>query len=114
MISHRTRKKMSEMPIFKLKIILLICSTLIQLDAWKALSDSTSPQTERYPLPWGEEGKLTRIQQLIILRCLRPDKVRQKLVIKEVIMILIQILKMVGVAHFSHNITDIFLDPVST
>ncbi|XP_068702145.1 dynein axonemal heavy chain 3-like [Montipora foliosa] len=40
---------------------------------WKAFYDSTSPQTEPLPDPW--EDELNKLQHLIILRCLRPDKV---------------------------------------
>ena len=39
----------------------------------KAVYDSVSPHQEKFPDKWGEE--MTRLQSLIILRCLRPDKV---------------------------------------
>jgi len=43
------------------------------LSEWKAFYDSASPQTEPLPEPW--EDELNKLQHLIILRCLRPDKV---------------------------------------
>ncbi len=35
--------------------------------------DSSAPQTERYPEPW--DATLSALQKMIVLRCLRPDKV---------------------------------------
>ncbi|KAJ7385963.1 Dynein heavy chain 3, axonemal [Desmophyllum pertusum] len=43
------------------------------LSEWKAFYDSASPQTEQLPEPW--EDEFNKLQHLIILRCLRPDKV---------------------------------------
>ena len=43
-----------------------------QADAWKAIYDSPAPQEE--PLP-GQWVSLTNFQRLLILRCVRPDKV---------------------------------------
>ncbi|KAK6993742.1 dynein heavy chain 3 axonemal, partial [Biomphalaria glabrata] len=39
---------------------------------WKSLYDSASPQEENYTQLFG--SSLTKIQELIVLRCLRPDK----------------------------------------
>ncbi|XP_069141245.1 dynein axonemal heavy chain 3-like isoform X4 [Argopecten irradians] len=43
-----------------------------KLPLWKELYDSTTPQTEPIPKPWCDN--LTHLEQLIMLRCLRPDK----------------------------------------
>jgi dynein heavy chain len=43
--------------------------------AWKKLFDSEAPQKVDMPGKWGAMGFLTRMQKLVILRCLRPDKV---------------------------------------
>ena len=40
--------------------------------AWKAIYDSTEPQEETLPEPWVE--RLTQYQQLMVMRCIRPDK----------------------------------------
>ena len=40
---------------------------------WKKIYDSTTPETEPLLKPWNES--LTRLEELIVLRCLRPDKV---------------------------------------
>ncbi|XP_052779096.1 dynein axonemal heavy chain 3-like isoform X2 [Mya arenaria] len=42
------------------------------ISSWKKLYDSPSPQTQPLPEPW--ESRLTKLQRLIVLRCLRPDK----------------------------------------
>ncbi|EGD83038.1 dynein heavy chain 2 [Salpingoeca rosetta] len=44
-----------------------------QVDAFKAFYDHSSPQTQPLPSPW--EEKLDDMQKLILLRCLRPDKI---------------------------------------
>ncbi|KAG8227082.1 hypothetical protein J437_LFUL007419 [Ladona fulva] len=41
--------------------------------AWKQYYDKTQPQHEELPGPW--KSSLSSFQKLIILRCLRPDKV---------------------------------------
>ena len=43
------------------------------LKQWKAYYDSVDPQTEKLPGDW--ETKLGHFQKIIVLRCLRPDKV---------------------------------------
>eukprot|EP01116_Phalansterium_solitarium_P008654 TRINITY_DN225_c0_g1_i6.p1 TRINITY_DN225_c0_g1~~TRINITY_DN225_c0_g1_i6.p1 ORF type:complete len:4288 (+),score=2116.54 TRINITY_DN225_c0_g1_i6:207-13070(+) len=43
------------------------------LDAWKAYFDSPSPQTTPLPAEWNTQ--LKPLQRLLVLRCLRPDKV---------------------------------------
>lgn len=45
-----------------------------QISEWKAFYDSATPQTEPLPEPW--EDDLNKLQHLIVLRCLRPDKVK--------------------------------------
>lgn len=45
-----------------------------QISEWKAFYDSATPQTEPLPEPW--EDDLNKLQNLIVLRCLRPDKVK--------------------------------------
>lgn len=40
---------------------------------WKAIYDSTEPHQQ--PLPGQWESKLTGIQRICALRCIRPDKV---------------------------------------
>ncbi|XP_064633532.1 dynein axonemal heavy chain 3-like isoform X2 [Lineus longissimus] len=42
------------------------------LNEWKRISDSPNPEKEKCPSPWDDQ--LTKIQELIVLRCLRPDK----------------------------------------
>ena len=42
-------------------------------DAWKAYYDEKEPHNATLPQPW--DSKLTDFQKMIILRCLRPDKV---------------------------------------
>ena len=44
-----------------------------QISEWKTLYDSASPHRKALPDPWSDD--LNRFQQLIVLRCLRPDKV---------------------------------------
>ncbi|PVD24892.1 hypothetical protein C0Q70_15382 [Pomacea canaliculata] len=41
-------------------------------DEWRRLYDSAQPQSERLPAPY--TSSLTAMQRLIVLRCLRPDK----------------------------------------
>ncbi|XP_032809855.2 dynein axonemal heavy chain 3-like isoform X2 [Petromyzon marinus] len=43
------------------------------LDEWKAITNSPTPHEAHLPEPWG--SRLTRFQRLLILRCIRPDKV---------------------------------------
>lgn len=40
---------------------------------WRSIYDSKEPQTVLLPKPWNTE--LNEIKKMIILRCLRPDKV---------------------------------------
>ncbi len=42
-------------------------------DAWRVYYDDKEPNKAPLPSPWGD--KLTDFQKMIILRCLRPDKV---------------------------------------
>lgn len=44
------------------------------LKEWKTFYDSTEPHVETFPDPWDDQ--LKHFQKIIILRCLRPDKVR--------------------------------------
>ena len=44
-----------------------------QLGGWKSYYDDKEPHKAAIPAPWGE--KLTDFQKMIVLRCLRPDKV---------------------------------------
>ena len=46
--------------------------------SWKGFCESAHPENDSHLLPWKRD--LTRVQELIILRCLRPDKVRQDIV----------------------------------
>ncbi|XP_020293119.1 dynein heavy chain 7, axonemal-like [Pseudomyrmex gracilis] len=39
---------------------------------WKKIFDSKEPQKERFPAPYGD---LNLFEQLLILRCIRPDKI---------------------------------------
>lgn len=41
---------------------------------WKKFYDSIEPHMETLPDPWDE--KLNPFQKILLLRCLRPDKVR--------------------------------------
>jgi dynein heavy chain len=43
------------------------------IDQWKKVYDSAAPHTEQYPSPFCDE--LSLMQKLVVLRCLRPDKV---------------------------------------
>ncbi|PSN56752.1 Dynein heavy chain 7 [Blattella germanica] len=40
---------------------------------WKAVFDSTEPHVAPYPEPWN--SKLTQFQKMLVLRCIRPDKI---------------------------------------
>jgi hypothetical protein len=42
-------------------------------DAWKAVFDNAEPQTAMFPAPWPE--KLSEFHNMLVLRCIRPDKV---------------------------------------
>lgn len=42
-------------------------------DAWKAVFDNAEPQTATFPPPWPE--KLTEFHNMLVLRCIRRDKV---------------------------------------
>jgi dynein heavy chain len=42
-------------------------------DEWKAVFDDAEPHTAKFPAPWPE--KLSEFQDMLVLRCLRPDKV---------------------------------------
>ena len=42
---------------------------------WKKFYDSTQPHEEKLPHRW--QDKLSKFQKIIVLRCLRPDKVRK-------------------------------------
>ena len=50
------------------------------VDLWKVYYDSTQPQVEKLPGEWNES--LGMFQKLIIVRCLRPDKVFQLIVLR--------------------------------
>lgn len=45
-----------------------------QIKDWKIIYDSAQPHKENLPDGWENSSK---IQKLIVLRCLRPDKVRK-------------------------------------
>ena len=40
---------------------------------WKAIFESKEPQRQIFPTPWNE--KITDFQKMIVIRCLRPDKI---------------------------------------
>nr|XP_039250666.1 dynein heavy chain 3, axonemal-like [Styela clava] len=42
------------------------------VDKWQALHDSNTPHSHEFPGEWNE---LNKLQKLVIVRCLRPDKV---------------------------------------
>ena len=42
---------------------------------WRKIYDSKEPHRAPFPSPWSE--KLTDFQKMIVIRCLRPDKVQQ-------------------------------------
>ena len=44
-----------------------------EMAAWKQYYDNTEPQHEKLPGSWND--KLGLFQKIIVLRCLRPDKV---------------------------------------
>ncbi len=46
-----------------------------EVAGWKAVFDSDTPHRAKFPGQWGYEGQLTGIQPLLVLRCLRPDKI---------------------------------------
>ena len=45
-----------------------------QLEEWKAYYEQREPHLAPLPVPW---NKLTDFQKMIVLRCLRPDKVHE-------------------------------------
>lgn len=40
---------------------------------WKEVYDSVTPQDAQYPDPW--QLKLTGLSRMVVLRCIRPDKI---------------------------------------
>jgi len=42
-------------------------------DEWKTVFDDADPQISKFPAPWSE--KLSEFQGVLIIRCLRPDRV---------------------------------------
>ena len=40
--------------------------------AWKVIYDASDPSAEPLPEPW--DARLSRVQKLLVLRVLRPDK----------------------------------------
>ena len=40
---------------------------------WKEVYDSVNPQDAKYPEPW--QFKLTGLSRMVVLRCIRPDKI---------------------------------------
>ena len=42
---------------------------------WKKVYDSLTPQRESLPGKYGEKDALSKFQLLLLMRCLRPDKV---------------------------------------
>ena len=47
------------------------------LSDWRSYYDDKEPHLAPLPSPWN--GKLNEFQKLIVLRCLRPDKVRENI-----------------------------------
>ena len=45
----------------------------LEIDSWKKIYDSTEPHHERMPRDWND--KLGMFQNMLVLRCLRPDKI---------------------------------------
>ena len=45
---------------------------------WRSYYDDKEPHLAPLPSPWN--GKLNEFQKLIVLRCLRPDKVRKLII----------------------------------
>jgi hypothetical protein len=41
-------------------------------DKWKTVFDDVEPQNAKFPAPWPE--KLSEFQNMLVLRCIRPDK----------------------------------------
>lgn len=41
-------------------------------DKWKAVFDDAEPQNAKFPAPWPE--KLSEFENMLVLRCIRPDK----------------------------------------
>jgi len=48
------------------------------INVWKELYDDREPHVAPIPEPWNE--KLTDFQKMIVIRCLRPDKVQNKMI----------------------------------
>lgn len=44
---------------------------------WQKIYDSKEPHNAKFPVPMNE--KLNELQKIIILRCLRPDKVKRQM-----------------------------------
>lgn len=49
-------------------------SVASNIQAWKQFYDNTEPQTSPLPAPW--EQNLTMFQRMVVIRMIRPDKVR--------------------------------------
>lgn len=48
-------------------------SFIENMEEWKRVYDSATPQNELLPSLW--DNKLNQFQKLLLLRCLRPDKI---------------------------------------
>ena len=53
------------------------------MDEWQNYYDEKEPHDAIFPHPW--QDKLTEFQKMIVLRCLRPDKVRRMLISLQII-----------------------------
>jgi dynein heavy chain len=42
-------------------------------EEWKTVFDDAEPQVAKFPAPWSE--KLSEFQNMLVIRCLWPDKV---------------------------------------
>lgn len=42
-------------------------------EEWKTVFDDAEPQISKFPAPWSE--KLSEFQSVLVIRCIRPDRV---------------------------------------
>ena len=56
---------------------------------WKDVYDSVAPQDAEYPEPW--HLKLTGLSRMVVLRCIRPDKIVPAVQVSIIIMLVVRV-----------------------
>ena len=79
------------------------------LDAWHRIFDSNEPHREPFPEPWAT--KLDSFQKMLVLRCLRFDKVLECSLIFFFILMLLTQLPLMMQDFVAHQIGERFIEP---